>query len=299
MAQSSYPFENIDTSETEFSQMFRNFASGVSGVSTGTELKVTAGTGLQTSVALGQAMVRGHYYISTGTELLTHGAASGSNPRIDSVVLTLDPAVNSIVLAVVAGTPASSPVAPTLTQTDAGVFQYELAQVLIPTSATSVSTITDKRTFMGTRFGVWTTAGRPAAPVLGQAGYNSTTAAPEYWTGSAWSGFSSSVTSINASIIDTTVTAVTGTYTLLAGDKGKLLQSTSATAYAFTVADVFTAGQRVDVIQDGAGQITFTAGSGVTLAAAGGKLKTNVQYSAVTIVCIGTGLYRLIGDLAA
>jgi len=79
-------------------------------------------------------------------------------------------------LAVVAGTPASSPVAPTLTQTDAGVYQYELAQVLIPTSATSVSTITDKRTFMGTRFGVWTTAGRPAAPVLGQAGYNSTTA---------------------------------------------------------------------------------------------------------------------------
>lgn len=53
MAQSSYPFENIDTSETQFSQMFRNFASGVSGVSTGTELKVTAGTGLQTSVALG------------------------------------------------------------------------------------------------------------------------------------------------------------------------------------------------------------------------------------------------------
>ena len=299
MAQSSFPFENIDTNETQFSQMFRNFTNGVNGSPAGTELKVTAGTGLQTSVAIGQAMVRGHYYISTAAETLTHATANATNPRIDAVVLTLDPSVNSIILAIVAGTPAGSPVAPTLTQTDAGVYQYLLATVLIPAAATSVSTITDKRGFMGQRFGLWTTAGRPTSPTVGQAGFNSTTSLPEFWDGAAWQGFSAAVTSLNASVIETTVKAVTGTYSMISSDRGKLLQSTSGTSYTFTVANVLAVGERVDVVQDGAGQITFAAGSGVSLASAGGKLKTNVQYSAATILCIGSGLYRLIGDLAA
>ena len=189
MAQSSFPFENVDTSETQFSQMFRNFAAGVNGTPSGTELKVTAGTGLQVNVAAGQAMVRGHYYISTASEALTIGAADPTNPRIDSIVLTLDPTANSITLAVVAGTPASSPVAPTLTQTDAGTYQYQLATVAVAAAAGSVGTITDTRNFFGSRFGIWSTAGRPSAPFTGQAGYNSTTAAPEYYNGTSWASF--------------------------------------------------------------------------------------------------------------
>lgn len=191
MAQSSYPFENVDTTETQFSQMFRTLNAGVNGTPSGTELKVTAGTGLQVAVAAGQAMVRGHYYISTASENLTIGTANPSNPRIDSIVLTLDPTANSITLAVVAGTAASSPVAPTLTQTDGGVYQYQLATVLIPAAATSVSTITDTRSFMGDRFGVWSTAGRPTDGKF-RAGYNTTTSAPEFYNGSTWVQLSSS-----------------------------------------------------------------------------------------------------------
>lgn len=189
MAQSSYPFENVDTTETQFSQMFRTLNAGVNGTPSGTELKVTAGTGLQVAVAAGQAMVRGHYYISTASENLTIGTASGSNPRIDSIVLRLDPTANSVILAVVAGTPASSPVAPTLTQTDAGVYEYQLATVLIPTSATSVSTITDTRSFMGDRVGVWSTDGRPTDGKF-RVGYNTTLGYPEYYNGSTWNSFS-------------------------------------------------------------------------------------------------------------
>lgn len=189
MAQSSFPFENVDTSETQFSQMFRNFAAGVNGTPSGTELKVTSGTGLQVNVAAGQAMVRGHYYISTASEALTIAAANPTNPRIDSIVLTLDPTANSIVLAVVTGTPASSPVAPTLTQTDAGIFQYQLATVAVAAGAGSVGTITDTRNFFGSRFGIWATAGRPSAPYAGQAGYNSTLGYPEYYNGTSWASF--------------------------------------------------------------------------------------------------------------
>ena len=171
MAQSSFPFENVDTTETQFSQMFRTLNAGVNGTPAGTELKVSAGTGLQVSVALGQAMVRGHYYISTATELLTIGTANPSNPRIDTVVLRLDPVANSIVLAVVAGTAAASPVAPTLTQTDAGVFEFPLANVAVAAGAGTVGAITDRRVFMGKRLqSVGTSAARDIvfpAPVQG------------------------------------------------------------------------------------------------------------------------------------
>lgn len=299
MAQSSFPFENIDTSETQFSQMFRNFASGVNGTPAGTELKVTAGTGLVVNVAAGQAMVRGHYYISTASEALTISAADPSNPRIDSIVLTLDPTVNSIVLAVVAGTPASSPVAPTLTQTDAGVYQYQLATVAVAAGAGSVGTITDTRNFFGSRFGIWATAGRPTAPFTGQAGYNSTLGYPEYWSGSAWTSFSAAPTSIASGIITTTVTDKTTNYTIVAGDKNTFIRSTSATAVTMTVANVLAVGESVTFIQYGAGQITFAAGAGVTLTSYNTALKTAGQYATVSVVCVASGLYTLAGNLVA
>jgi hypothetical protein len=62
------------------------------------------------------------------------------------------------------------------------------------------------------------------------------------------------------------------------------------------VTDVLNIGDRIDFLQDGAGQITFAA-SGVTLSAKGGKLKTAEQYSAVTLLKVAATSYRLIGDL--
>lgn len=299
MAQSSFPFENVDTSETQFSQMFRNFASGVNGTPSGTELKVTAGSGLVVAVAAGQAMVRGHYYVSTASENLTLTAANPTNPRIDAVVLTLDPSANSIVLAVVAGTPASSPVAPTLTQTDAGVYQYQLATVAVAAGAGSVGTITDTRNFFGSRFGIWTTAGRPTSPFTGQAGYNSTLGYPEYWTGSAWTGFNAAPSSIASGIVTTVVSDKSTNYTIVSGDKNTFIRSTSATAVTMTIANVLAVGESVTFVQYGAGQITFAAGSGVTLTSYNTLLKTAGQYATVSVVCVTSGLYTLAGNLVA
>jgi hypothetical protein len=59
---------------------------------------------------------------------------------------------------------------------------------------------------------------------------------------------------------------------------------------------VLDIGDRIDFLQDGAGQITFAV-SGVTLQSKGGKLKTAEQYSAVTLVKVAASQYRLIGDL--
>ena len=87
-----------------------------------------------------------------------------------------------------------------------------------------------------------------------------------------------------------------GNYTITAGDSGKTIRSTGG-AITVTIANVLNAGDRIDFIQDGAGQITFAA-SGVTLQSKGAKLKTSAQYAGATIFCVAAGQYRLIGDLA-
>lgn len=194
MAETSFPFENLDVSESQFSRWARNFQdTGVKGTPDGTQLKVSGDdSGLQVRVAAGEAFVRGHYYINTNQATVTL-LSSGTNTRIDAIVLELDPVANNITLKAVRGDEVlSNPVAPTLTQTDVGVYQLLLAYVTIPVSTASIldNMLTDKRTFMGQRIGVWTTDTRPANPITNLTiGYNATIGYHEVWKGSEWLPF--------------------------------------------------------------------------------------------------------------
>ena len=140
MAETSWPFEDIDTSETQFS-LWANAISGGSGVlPSGGNLEVTGdSSGLQVRVAAGRAIVRGHFYdnsIQATIPIIT----AGTNTRIDALVLELDPVANAILLKAIQGTAvASNPVAPTLTQTEAGTYQLLLAYVTIPANATLIT----------------------------------------------------------------------------------------------------------------------------------------------------------------
>lgn len=261
MAQTSWPFENVDTTETQFSQMFRNIGEGVKGSSATNDLKPFGdSSGMQVKVYAGQALVRGIYYSSTATETLAVAAAHATLGRIDSVVLELDPSANSILLKVLTGTPASTPVAVTLTQTDAGVWQQLLGTVSVAAAATTVSAgnVTDARSFLGV--GAHTQ---------------------------------------NASTIVTTVSDKSANYTLVSGDKNTIIRATSGSATTITVANVLAVGESVNFVQWGAGQVTFAAGSGVTIGSVDSKLKINKQYSGAVVTCVASGLYSLIGDLAA
>lgn len=150
MAQTSWPFENIDTSETQFSQWARNIGEGVK-PGTLNELEVYGdSSGMQVKAKTGQAMVRGHYYSNTAEETLTIAASDPTNDRIDVIVLELDPSANTITLEVLTGTPAASPTAPTLTQTDAGIYQLKLAEVLVGATVLTIAAdkVTDFRAFI-------------------------------------------------------------------------------------------------------------------------------------------------------
>jgi len=174
MSESSFPWENIDTTETEYSLLFRTLNNGVNGTPSGGELEVVPGfSGLTVDVEPGEAMVQGHFYINSAAKTLTLNTADPTNPRIDTIVLRLDDVANEIVAIAEPGTPAVSPVPPTLTQTQPyGVFDFPLADVLVPANAGAVSTITDRREFMGTKIGTWTTAGRPITTNRVLVGFN-------------------------------------------------------------------------------------------------------------------------------
>lgn len=130
----------------------------VSGVIGPTDFKVTqTGTpSMLLNVNSGAAWVDGQNSATEGvyaslvddtTQQVTITTANGTNPRIDLVVLQVrnseySGAHDDAILTVVKGTAAASPVAPALSAN-----QFLLAQILVGTSVTSITTanITDKR----------------------------------------------------------------------------------------------------------------------------------------------------------
>jgi hypothetical protein len=100
-----------------------------------------------------------------------------------------------------------------------------------------------------------------------------------------------------------TLNAQTGTsYTLVLTDAHDLVTLSNASAITLTVPTnasvAFTIGDQVNIVQLGAGQVTV-GGAGVTLRSQGSKLKLNGQYSAATLIKIGTDEWVLVGNTAA
>jgi hypothetical protein len=96
-----------------------------------------------------------------------------------------------------------------------------------------------------------------------------------------------------------TLNTQTGTsYTVLSGDVGKLITLTNGSAIALTVNTGLglTAGQRIDLFQNGAGQVTV---GGTATFRSTPTLKLRAQYSAATLICLGGDVFALVGDLAA
>jgi hypothetical protein len=202
MTQNSYPFADQPTTEAQYSEGFSRLQlTGVDGHPGDNELKVFAdSTGMQVKAPPGFAIIRGHFYENTD-EVLLELSASSTAPRRDLVVLRLDASVDSVVLAVVEGVPSVSPSDPSLVQVPGGIWEEPVARVLVAASASTIgpNDVQDLRRFLGTQFGRWRTTTRPASPLPGTAGYNTTTGTPEFWTGTAWSAFTP--TEISANII--------------------------------------------------------------------------------------------------
>lgn len=96
----------------------------------------------------------------------------------------------------------------------------------------------------------------------------------------------------------------TGTsYTAVLLDAHKTVTMTNASASTLTVPPnssvAFAVGDQINIMQLGAGQVTITAGSGVTIRSSGSKLKLTGQYSVATVVQIAADTWMAVGNLSA
>ena len=95
------------------------------------------------------------------------------------------------------------------------------------------------------------------------------------------------------------------TYTVLTSDRYETLVFTAASAVTVTIgtATAFQPGERIDILQDGAGVVRITRdGTAVSLAGrgvAGTAYTIGQRYDAVSVVCVGTNSYRIIGNASS
>jgi len=151
MAEEFFMFDSVDgdrvVTAEDFAKYFHEMiTNGVFYRNNVPSLKVIRGTGLENTVEIGAAFVEGYMYRNTTPFTLLHAAGNPSYPRIDRVVIRLDRnlAKRDVRIFIKEGTPATSPIAPTLERNDI-VYELSLAQVRVNAGASMVATVTDER----------------------------------------------------------------------------------------------------------------------------------------------------------
>lgn len=145
--------------EDTWRKMMKHMTRGRSGVLKGETLNCEVfgdSSGMQVKVRTGEVWIRGHWGEITSTKTLTLTAAHATLSRIDRVIARVDFSDNNIELDVLAGTAASSPTAPAVTQ-NSSLWEVSLATVSVPAADTSIGSnqVTDNRfyaNYVGARY---------------------------------------------------------------------------------------------------------------------------------------------------
>jgi hypothetical protein len=106
--------------------------------------------------------------------------------------------------------------------------------------------------------------------------------------------------------INLAINAQTGTtYTFVLTDNGKLVTASNASAITVTIPPIssvaYATGAQLNIVQKGAGQVTFAQGSGVTIRSTGATAtapKLRAQYSSATCIHEGSDVWYVVGDIA-
>ena len=131
----------------QMSMYFKGLISDGVVANVGQMLAVTPGTGMTVQVGTGRMIIDSRWLNSDSAVSMTIEAAHATLPRKDIIFVRLDYSMRTISIEKKKGTPAASPVAPTLTRDTSSYYDMGLAVIDVPAGATSITAanITDLR----------------------------------------------------------------------------------------------------------------------------------------------------------